>query len=343
MFKRFLFVACMLSLLVRTSSAEENSIVGDSLVLAGQSPGKLLVGDVVAESVVVRSTYVPGGTTYELGKDYQLDAKAGTISRMLGSRIPDFATNMLYGKKDFDHSKFPGYGNGKFFVYVDYRARQALKLTEPRDASKLLAQTVEKLRSGKPMKVVAFGDSITAGGEASTVALQYPSRYVEHLRGLFPGAQITLENGATGGDSTVQGLARLDEKVIRRTPDLVLVAFGMNDHNIPGFGVEVAAFKQNLKQIVATIRQKTGADVILLSSFPPNPEWHFSSHRMEDYARATEEAAAESEVAYADVYGLWKTVLERKDFPSLLGNNINHPNDFGHWLYVEALSALSLR
>jgi len=33
-------------------------------------------------------------------------------------------------------------------------------------------------------------------------------------------------------------------------------------------------------------------------------------------------------------------VLERKDLPSLLGNNINHPNDFGHWLYYQALKSV---
>jgi len=247
---------------------------------------------------------------------------------------------MLFGKKDFDHSQFPGYGNGKFFVYVDYAHEQSLKLVAPRDASALLAKTAERLRSGKAVKLIAFGDSITVGGEASSEELQYPSRYAQYLRDRFPGAKITVENGATGGDSTVQGLARLDEKVLTRQPDLVLVAFGMNDHNRAG--VPVADFKENLKKIVARIREKAGAEVILLSAFPPHPDWHFGSHQMELYARATEEAAAECIVAYADVFGVWQIVLQRKDPSSLLANNINHPNDFGHWLYLQALTALTL-
>jgi acyl-CoA thioesterase I len=40
------------------------------------------------------------------------------------------------------------------------------------------------------------------------------------------------------------------------------------------------------------------------------------------------------------VYGPWMKVLERKDPESLLANNINHPNDFGHWLYFQALCAV---
>jgi hypothetical protein len=63
---------------------------------------------------------------------------------------------------------------------------------------------------------------------------------------------------------------------------------------------------------------------------------------MGDYADATRSVADEMHAAYADVYGVWQKVLQRKDPSSLLGNNINHPNDFGHWLYVQALDALAL-
>jgi lysophospholipase L1-like esterase len=336
------WVACfMLALLARSAMAELMS--GESLVLAGETPGALLGQKIDPKSVVVRSTYLSGagGTVFEADRDYRFDPETRTIARLSGSRIPDFATNVLFGKKDFDHGQFPGYGNTKFTVYVDYTCDAPLKLAEPRDVSSLLAKTVEKLQSGKPVKLIAFGDSITAGGEASSPELQYPALFAKHLRTLFPQAKIVLENGATGGDNTVNGLARLDEKVLTRQPDLVLVAFGMNDHNRPGVGgVEPPAFKENLKQIVGRIQKETGADVILLSTFPPNPEWHYGSHRMEQFAQATREAADDLRVPYADVFGTWKTVLARKDPSSLLGNNINHPNDFGHWLYAQALEAL---
>jgi hypothetical protein len=71
-------------------------------VLAGESPGSLLGKEVDPKSVVVRSTYLPGGTIYESGRDYRVDPKTNMIARLSGSRIPDFSTNVLFGKKDFE-------------------------------------------------------------------------------------------------------------------------------------------------------------------------------------------------------------------------------------------------
>src|SRR3712207_1167093 len=89
----------MLSFAGLTSAAER--MVGESLVLAGETAGALLGEKIDPASVVVRSTYPPGGTVYEAGRDYRFDAKGRTIARLPGSRIPDFATNVLFGKKDF--------------------------------------------------------------------------------------------------------------------------------------------------------------------------------------------------------------------------------------------------
>jgi acyl-CoA thioesterase-1 len=314
-------------------------IHGESLVLAGDRPGRLLGTEL--RQVTVRSTYLQGGTVYERGRDYEIDARGGTIRRTAASRIPDFSTSVLYGKKDFDHSQFPGYGNTKFFAYVDYEGGHPISLAQPSNQSARLPRTAARLRDGQSVKIVAFGDSITAGGEASSTELQFPMRYAGEMRRRFPKATVAVENGATGGDNTVMGLQRLQEKVLSRKPDLVLIGFGMNDHNLPGVGgVEPEQFKANLRMMIEKIRSSTDAEVILLSCFPPNPDWHFGTHRMAEYASATKAVADEMNTAYADVYSVWQKVLARKDPSSLLANNINHPNDFGHWLYLQALLAI---
>ena len=323
------------------AGAEPFTMRGESLLLADTTPGMLCYAKVDPATVQVRSTYDPavaGSVVYEQGRDYTLDAERGSIARTKDSRIPDFGTNVLYGQKEFDHSKFPGYGNLPFFVYVDYTGEADRLLSRSVPQADQLKKTHAKLTQGGPFKIVTFGDSISAGGEASTEALRFDHRYAQTLRIRFSKAEITVDNGATGGDSTVQGLERLEEKVLTRAPDLVLLGFGMNDHNVGGVPVE--SFENNLIHMVEQIRAHTGAEVILLSAFAPNPDWMHSSHRMAEYAAATQRAALRTQSAYADVFGVWEAALVRKDLPSLLANNINHPNDFGHWLYSLALEAI---
>ena len=322
------------------------SQIGESVVLAGEAPASLAFAPLLSNPVRVRSTYrdeLPGTIHYKLGRDYLLEAP-DQIRRTPGSRIPDFGTNILYGKEDFRHDQFPGFGNGPFFVYVDYAHRQKWKLPPAKieiSAARLPA-TQQKLRAGEKVRIVAFGDSITAGGNASEPGLIFWERWASALRKRYPHASIETTNGATGGDTTVQGLQRLQEKVLQQKPDLVLIGFGMNDHNREGFGVPLDAFAGNLRTMISRIRTATSAEIVLFSAFPPNPKWHYGSHNMEAYADATERVAREERCAYADVYHLWMTAAARKKPEDLLANNINHPNDYGHWIYFQALEALGL-
>ena len=63
---------------------------------------------------------------------------------------------------------------------------------------------------------------------------------------------------------------------------------------------------------------------------------------MADYAAATQRVASETETAYADIFNNWQAMATRKKPEDLLANDINHPNDFGHWIYFEALRAIRL-
>jgi len=300
----------------------------------------------LTKPAIVRSTYMPGlpqTIVYEPGRDYRLDA-LGMIRRTPNSRIPDYRTNILFGQEDFQHDKFPGFGNRAFFAYVDYMHQGRIQYTNANSDldARLLPKTLGRLHTGRSLRIVAFGDSITAGGDASVPKLIFWERYADYLRFKYPRSAIESINGATGGDSTVQGLQRLQEKVIAQSPDLVLVGFGMNDHNIPGYGVPVTAFADNLRTIVDRIRTQTHAEVVLFSAFPPNPKWHFGSHNMAAYAAATAAVAREKHCAFADVYGLWLASTTRKKPEDVLANNINHPNDYGHGIYFQALQSLGL-
>jgi acyl-CoA thioesterase-1 len=316
--------------------------IGESVVLVGEEPAALAYQPASGRPFRLRSTYEsgPGTVEYEAGRDFIVNFASGALRRTSGSRIPDFGTNLLYGQEEFDHSKFPGFGNTRFFAFADYTYAPSERWPVQTSQRDLLKQTRAKLAQGERVKIAAFGDSITAGGDATRPELIFWQRWADELQRKYPQAQVTAINAATGGDSTSQGLQRLQAKVLDQSPDLVLIGFGMNDHNKNG--VPIPQFELNLKQMIARIRSETKAEVLLFSAFPPNPHWKFGTQRMEDYAAATERVARETACAYADVFNNWQALAARKKPEDFLGNNINHPNDFGHWIYYRVFRELGL-
>ncbi|MFH2069068.1 MAG: SGNH/GDSL hydrolase family protein [Candidatus Omnitrophota bacterium] len=317
-------------------------VKGESLVLAKTEPGNLCFDNVVKGSLTLRSTFVAGkqgGIVYNENGDYIIDYAKGTITRAADSRIPDYSTHCLYGKKDFDHTNFSSISNHEWFVWADYQTANGKMWAKPNDQSKHLVDVRKKLEAGGPFKIASYGDSITAGGEASEPGLRFQARFGKYLQDKFPKSKVTVADVSISGYTSQQGVDWFDKYIgTVEKPNLALVGFGMNDHNTGGH--EPNKFKDNLVKIVQMIRGRKSAEVILFSAFPPNDDWHYGTHRMAQFAAATKQAAAEAKCAYVDVYSTWEIVLRRKDQPSLLGNNINHPNDFGHWMYEQAFEAM---
>ena len=342
-----LSLACAMVCLVGNSAmakGKKMEIKGESLVLAKSIPGNLCFDKIVKGSVVIRTNFradKEGTKVYKESADYTVDYAKGTVTRTANSSIPDYSTNGSYGVVDFDHGKISNFSNHPYFIWVDYKTTNGKAFAMPNDQSKYLDPIHKRLESGVPFKVVSYGDSIAAGGESSEPNLRFQARFGKYLQEKFPKSKIEVVDASISGYTSQQGIDWFDKYLQPvEKPDLVLLGFGMNDHNIPGFGVEVEKFKQNFITIVKMIRERKGGDVMIFSTMPPNENWHYGSHRMGQYAQAAKEAAAEVKCAYVDVYDVWKMVLKRKDQPSLLGNNINHPNDFGHWLYEQAFEAV---
>ena len=335
--------------LISQAFAENVVVKGESLVLSGVESGSLSFQEIKHHSISIRNLFDiadPNLVWYKEGPDYLVDYKEGTISRAKDSTIPDFSKSPSYGKKDFRSEDIPHIGNKLFFIYVDYETLDGFKWAEPNNQKKYLLNTRKKLEIGGNFKIATYGDSITAGGGASKYEFIFTQRYAQFLRKNFPKSNIILEDYSIPGYTTTEGRAWFNQKPdgIKgpaigsvKNPDLILIGFGMNDHNLGGATPE--QFESNLIKIVGLARA-SGADVVLFSSFSPNENWYYGTHRMSQYAQATRDAALKTHSAYVDVFHVWSKVLERKDQSSLLENDINHPNDFGHWLYEQAFEAM---
>ncbi|MFG1351256.1 arylesterase [Xanthobacter autotrophicus ATCC 700552] len=114
----------------------------------------------------------------------------------------------------------------------------------------------------RTVRIVAFGDSLTAGyGLPASAA--FPARLEAALKA--KGLDVSVENAGVSGETASQGLARLDWSIGEGT-DAVIVELGANDMLR---GLNPAATRTALSEIVR--RLKTRGITVLLAGMRAAP------------------------------------------------------------------------
>jgi len=198
---------------------------------------------------------------------------------------------------------------------------------------KYVERTRQELESGADATIVCFGDSITAG---YAVRRGFPSFLLESLRQRFPDSKIEMINSGISGDTSQDGLGRLDWAVLSYEPDLVTINFGINDCVL---GLSREEFEMNLVEMVRRIRAGPDSEILLLSSQPlESPPY---DQRVLDYYQTVERVAKEMNVGFVDVYGAWmKRVRVGMPLDSLILPGLDHPNEAGYRIIAEELMSL---
>ncbi len=236
------------------------------------------------------------------------------------------------------------YHPGRWFhdrnVEVTYRRREE-KLA-PLEVVGSLPKTAARLKAGEPLTIGVSGDSISTGLDASVLSKAAPYQpgfadlVVAQLRAQFD-CRVTLKNRAVAGWSVANGVKDLDT-LLAEKPNLVVVAYGMNDvgrRDPKWFGEQTRAILDRIKAA------DKDTEVILVAPMLGHGEWTATPREMFPKYRDELKKLAGPGVALADVTAVWEVMLKNKHDLDLTGNGLNHPNDFGHRLYAQAiLSAL---
>ncbi len=123
----------------------------------------------------------------------------------------------------------------------------------------LLLLLIASISWGQP-KIVAFGDSLTAGYGVEA-GYSYPDFMQKEL-----GPKYRVVNLGRSGDTSAEGLSRVPS-VLQLKPAIVIVEFGGND-GLRGFPLSVT--RSNLDRIIGEIK-KSGAKVLIAGiTLPPN-------------------------------------------------------------------------
>jgi acyl-CoA thioesterase-1 len=111
--------------------------------------------------------------------------------------------------------------------------------------------------SGRYRTVVAFGDSIVEGYQQPE---GWPEILGRELTGRYSGVRVL--NAGVSGNTAGDGLKRIRKDVLDNDPDLVLIAFGLNDMKN---GVSVSQFQEDLTAILLEL-SAIGAQPVLLTT-----------------------------------------------------------------------------
>jgi lysophospholipase L1-like esterase len=100
------------------------------------------------------------------------------------------------------------------------------------------------------MNIICFGDSITSAKDFAE-GDRWPTILQFTLNAWQPG-KYKVYNRGVGGNTTAQGLERVEEDVLPYLPGMLLVQFGFNDSNIRPWSkvsrVGVEDYKKNLQE-----------------------------------------------------------------------------------------------
>jgi len=310
-------------------------------------------------------------TVYEEGKDYTVEN--GKICIIPEGRMKSIAYDQLYMKETGLHSigwifpegRYVPYRCGGYYsrmqYYVTYKHNGAWGSVKPAYAGEQLPKTIDKLEKGERIRILVYGDSISAGGEVSScrdIVLtedgkvhedsqsfepymqMHPLLLVQQLTLSYPDAEIEYMNTSIPGWSSKSAASVADARVGAKKADLVIIAYGMND-----LSLTAAEHQANIESIMQSALTANGdTEFILVSTTLPNPESTWSYHHLEEFQACYEEIQKNTpHVAIAPMTQIHKYILSKKRFFDMTSNAINHPNDFLARIYAHTLTALLVK
>ncbi len=305
---------------------------------------------------VLNVTSSDGEIIYEEGVDWILTNEKIRLTD--NSRIYAYTHDELYPLEEPTYGccfpmndRFSLFAEGRFFIdkqiSVTYTcARGGWNGPVPMLADKQLPRTFTLLHDAKPMNLLFYGDSITVGANNTEDQEVYPFQpcYGKLLHQALSdryGEQITYTNTSVGGTGTDWAIYEVEERVNAYAPDLVVLAFGMNDGD-----KTPKEFETNTRTIIRKVREKHPlCEFILVATSLPNPmltdpRAQFWGNQ-QFFAESLDAIAADTNgVAVANIRDVHTHLLSRKRFIDLTSNHVNHPNDFFYRIHAQFLAGM---
>lgn len=291
-----------------------------------------------------------GFMEWKQGEHWRLDAGRTAIEWIGEPPIDAIPMDQLYPPAGAPNSYKHRKGNpeqnllympGKWFhernIELTYR-RQNFDQFASLNLPKQLEKSLDKLHRKSRLVLAVSGDSISTGLDASATTLTIPNQsgYPELVAAQLTrdfGAPIELVNRSVAGWSIANGIDDL-EKLLESKPDLLIVAYGMNDvgrRDPDWFAKQARLFQERAKERLPEL------EILWVAPMLGNREWVHTPREMFFAYRDALQGIVKDGESLVDMTEIWRQLLDHKHDLDLTGNGLNHPNDFGHRLYAQAI------
>ena len=330
----------------------------------------MFVGENDSASLIYRPSEIISVRNYGLNVEYKENQdyvlENGKIKRTANSEIPYMEINEYYkkfsdsvelvvDKSAVEESMLPliqgprylKYGETTTFtgyqIAVTYRHNKPWEYDTVKGQAHKFTAFIDKLESGDNAKILFFGDSITVGcnasgsdrgGNVSPYCEIWAKMVTEYLNGKYQ-VELDYVNTAIGGTNSKQGLERFADDALSHEPDLLVIAYGMNDRE-----TTEQNYRYYIEEMVSRYHTaKPDGCVLLVSPMLPNPECLNWNKNQTKWENILSEIASENDFcALAPVTYLNKCLQQSgKRYRDYTANNVNHPNDFMIRIYAQTV------
>ena len=320
---------------------EGNTIYNEAVTPIANPDGTIDDVELLYDATMIRSVRDSMlSVTYEEGVDYELvDGKLrilpdGNIPIIPYSEyFPDEGWALTDGKH-IVHTEGPMWVAKQLAVTYNHLPDKWNGYV-PTAKGYLLPNTISKLANKENLKIVMYGDSISAGGNVSGALGLSPwmpsfaGLIVDRMKEDYGYDDIDIVNTSVGGTNIEWGIENADERVIAHSPDIVMLHFGTNNSHDPDYFASLVS--QFIDKIKASL---PNVEVVLISNPLPLAndtvmygDEYFARLREYEYSMLKLEGQG---VAVARATSVYEYIRAQKSYWDITANCVNHPNDFIH-------------
>lgn len=192
-------------------------------------------------------------------------------------------------------------------------------------------RVLDHIKKGEKQTIVVYGTSLSANPKGWSAMLQ------DSINAIYPGA-VEVINSARGAMWSTWGVQNLDERVLSKNPDMVLIEFAMNDAYLP-YKTSLKVCRINLEYMIDRIEDAyPQCEIILQVMNMPIAEPLKQRPRINEYYDIYRKVAKKRKLQLIDHYTYWERIQKQgeKEFRTFVPDDI-HPGQKAWQMYTVPL------